>query len=385
MGLKQSKETFEKAILDTYSGKAFWKRVLVQPPSKESSPDEASIIAKLPAWKRYLLMAPPDKVDQYNAEIKDMAPDTFQGFRSEFNRLFGEPSNNDDDDDDDDNTSTTDTSKNSNGNLRRSVLSQWFSSPRLFVTNLMTIAPPPPQLAQYYPPGIKNEDHMIAAQFVAGPLSFMGRVDKSLSVFGTASLSLVRRFKLLLQGQSQHKKGIPMDYAAEARASLGPGTSHLKIQSAEQALSVGHMQRITRNLSLGSEAIFLLKKNVRCVSVAGRWLVGQGAGVLAGICTFAPMGLNLSYTQRLSRYLRVSTELDVGKNEKKKGVLETSVAGGWEYKVSDTVVKGRLSNDLTLETSVEEPLGDNCNVTLSAVMNIPKHSYNWGFGLQFNS
>lgn len=383
MGLGYSKASLEKPILDTYNGKAFWKRVLLEPPSKHSSQDEDDILTKLPAWKRYLLLEPPCKVENYNAEAKDMVPDTFQGFRTEFNRMFGEPSNdeNDDEDDNDDNTSK----KTSKEDLHKSVISQWFASPRLFVTNILSVTPPPPQLSQYYPPGVKNEDHMFITQFAAGPLSFMGRIDKSLSVFGTASLSLAQRFKLFLQGQSQHKKGIPMNYAAEFKASLGPSTSHMKIQSAEQAISVGHMQKITKNISVGSEAIFLLKKKLHCVSMAGRWLMAQGSGVLAGICTLAPMGIDISYTQRLSPYLRLSTELGVGKNDKKKGVLETSVAGGWEYRVSDTVVKGRLSDDLTLETSVEESLGDMCNVSLSAVMNVPKHSYNWGFGLQFNS
>lgn len=390
MGLSYSKTTLEKPILDSYNGKAFWKRVFLKPPQKNVSQDDAEVLAKLPAWKRYLLLAPPGKVEDHNAEAKDMIPDTFEGFRMEFNRIFGEPSDNSDDDDEDDTNHNESKSKNAsskggNENLRKSVLSQWFSSPRLFVTNIMKVAPPPPQLSQYYPPGVKNEDYMMAAQFVAGPLSFMGRMDKSLSVFGTASISLAQRFKLLLQGQSQHKKGIPMNYAAEVKASLGPSTTHLKIQSAEQAFSVGHMQRITRNFSLGSEALFLLKRNLRCVSVAGRWLVAQGSGVLAGVFMDKPRGLDLSYTQRISRYLKVSTELSVGRNEKKKGALETNVAGGWEYKVSDTVVKGRLSSDLTLETSVEESLGDMCNVSLSAVMNIPEHTYNWGFGLQFNS
>lgn len=386
MGLGYSKSAAQRRqqeLIASYSGKAFWKRALLEPPpATPASADEEKVIASLPAWKRYLLLPPPGKVEDCNVEARDMAPDTFQGFRSEFNRLFGEPSSDVNDDV---------TTKNSD--LKKSVLSQWFASPRLFVTNLMTIAPPPPQLAQYYPPGVKTEEHMFAAQFVAGPLSFMGRVDRGLSLFGTASLSLAQRLKVLFQGQTQHKKGIPMECAAEVRGSLGPSTTHAKFQRAEKAFSVGHMQRLTENLSVGSEAIFFLQKKLRCVSVAARWLVAQGSGVLAGVCTATPAGLDLSYTQRLSRYFRVSTELNVGKNDNKRnkkkkngmGTLETNVAGGWEYRVSDTTVKGRVSSDMTLETSVEESLGEMCNVSLSAVMNIPQHSYNWGFGLQFNS
>ena len=146
MGLKYSKESAEKVVLSKYNGKEFWKRVLLQSPSKSTSPDNESVLEKLPAWKRYLLMAPPQKVDMYNAEIKEMEPETFQGFHSKFNRCFGEPS----DENDDEDSSSNNKKKSSSNSPNKSIFSRLFTSPpRLFVTNAMSIAPLPSQMSLF--------------------------------------------------------------------------------------------------------------------------------------------------------------------------------------------------------------------------------------------
>lgn len=323
-------------------------------------------------WKRILEHSAPGRFEDHNREHRQMTPDTFEGFRAEFNRSFGD--------------------------------TEEVGGSEFLVTHLATITAPRPMNLSLAPGGPRAapkmtppEGYMLATQFVRGPISLMGRVDRSRRVFGTFSIIPNGGWlRAVFQAQTQP----PRDPSSKAKARegtelaaevsgttpwIGSGTSHLKVQrtgTGAVVAAAGHMQSVAANAAVGVEGVHSWATGYNGVSFAGRWAMPNA--VATALYSVRPAGLDVTFVQRVTRTARLSAELNVGWDAE-TGELASAAAGGWEVRAADMTLKGRIDNRGAISTSIEEALGSMFRVSLSAEVDMRRQSYIWGFGLQVSS
>eukprot|EP01105_Mastigella_eilhardi_P024101 TRINITY_DN6216_c0_g1_i1.p1 TRINITY_DN6216_c0_g1~~TRINITY_DN6216_c0_g1_i1.p1 ORF type:complete len:328 (-),score=75.55 TRINITY_DN6216_c0_g1_i1:124-1080(-) len=293
-------------------------------------------------------VAPPLKYEDVNREARSvLATDTFAGFRCELNKSLN------------------------NGEL--------------LMTHLLSITPP--TVEQLAAPGEKRrpEGYLFAAQYTpSDKFSIMGRVDHMKRVFGTFTYSPVTWCKAMVQAMSYPPSPArqPTDASGELNFIARNSLSHVKVHNGGEILTVGHLHRVTPNLSIGGEGLYLRKNAVMALSCAARYVTSNS--VASALWAVTHGGFDLSYVYKPSLNLGLATQFQITNNID-TGKSEASASTGWEYRVGESVVKARVNHDLSVNAVVEEPIAQFARLTLSSDLDFRRHVYQWGVGVQLST
>ena len=337
----------------------------------------------LAAW---WALPPPGRVDEHNREAAALTPDTFQGFRCEFNRYL-----------------QTLPVTAAERRAYEAGLLRLDRAPRLLVTHQSTLMRAPTMTFGGYrnPQSITPEnveDQQFTVQYSNGPLTMLGRIGGSKSLFSSVALAFPRA-RLTVQGELPPDERRRAAYGAEAVCCIGPSTTHLRARSSDRILMVGHMQALTRRLAVGAE--YLRTPDDSALQFALRAVVRGGNAVIAALGSPRPRSLAVSYTQRVTPRLRCCAGVDIqpvavepgnggdddADTDGKRIRMSTAAVVGYEYSSSDedVIVRGQIDTRGVFSTTFEEALDEAIRISASAVINPFQHSYVWGLGFSCTS
>eukprot|EP00727_Mastigamoeba_balamuthi_P012174 m51a1_g758 hypothetical protein (313) ;mRNA; f:537299-538922 len=292
----------------------------------------------------------PGKFDDIHRESKVVLPETFEGFRCEFTRQFGE------------------------------------QGADILVSHVLAVAPPPPGsvLSLAGAPAAaarapeRPESYTFAAQLTGQSAAVVGRFDsRSGAVFGTLTYNPVRWVKAILQAHVSPSCG-SIDGAGEVDVRWQSAMTQFKAQGSG-VIVASHMHGINNNVAVGLESLYVAKNGFRNDVLGLR--VTRGLSVLAGTLSLQARELLLSYAHRVNENLVCASELHVSKNEE-TGNTESLATVGWQYSTPESVVRGRVNSKCEVGATIDEAMGI-LRVSLSADANFLSHVYKWGFGVSF--